>query len=181
MEAIGAYLAISKVDLGGKLEQGQNACMHAWVDLASKVERSAKSAKLKGVLQVSQVRRQMLIFKEFSAKTLSAKTLSAITLSAKTLSAKTLSAKTLSAKKRTRKPIPNLITAKHPQKPTLTPPPPHPYRGVWTGQRDRNKCSVYGTYMVVKAQGVSHQPQNYYGSSPFCWLKAFFVSTTIAE
>ena len=29
-------------------------------DLASKVERSAKSAKLKGVLQVSQVRRQMV-------------------------------------------------------------------------------------------------------------------------
>ena len=67
MEAIGAYLALSKVDLGGKLEQGQNACMHAWVDLASKVEshrkvesyrkvhpgppswtRSAKSAKLGG-------------------------------------------------------------------------------------------------------------------------------------
>ena len=42
MEAIVAYLALSKVDLGGKLEQGQNACMHAWVDLASKVESHRK-------------------------------------------------------------------------------------------------------------------------------------------
>ena len=31
MEAIAAYLALSKVDLGGKLEKGKNACMHGWV------------------------------------------------------------------------------------------------------------------------------------------------------
>ena len=31
VEAIAAYLALSKVDLGGKLQNGKNGCMHAWV------------------------------------------------------------------------------------------------------------------------------------------------------
>ena len=32
----------SKVDLGGKLEQGKNACINSCVDLASKVESCGK-------------------------------------------------------------------------------------------------------------------------------------------
>ena len=31
MEAIAAYLALSKVHLGGKLEKSKNACMRGWV------------------------------------------------------------------------------------------------------------------------------------------------------
>ena len=31
VEAIAAYLALSKVDLGGKLQNRKNACMHSWV------------------------------------------------------------------------------------------------------------------------------------------------------
>ena len=42
MEAIAAYLALSKVHLGGKLEKSKNACMHAWVGLVSKVESCGK-------------------------------------------------------------------------------------------------------------------------------------------
>ena len=44
-EAIAAYLALSKVDLGAKLEKGKkcmHACIHAWVDLGSKVESGGK-------------------------------------------------------------------------------------------------------------------------------------------
>ena len=48
-EAIAAYLALSKVDLGGKVEKGETACMHAWVDLGGKLESYRKVASYRKV------------------------------------------------------------------------------------------------------------------------------------